>query len=128
MAVERRDPVPPGRYWVWLMPEDTARWTSWTRAHAGKVSTRVTEGDPDSGYHVVFDVIAPVPWVGFGFPTIVESGTLPTTSQTVQAPAPEPGFAERLERGLNEGFAQVKTVVLIGAGIWILSKVLSNRR
>lgn len=122
MAVERRDPVPAGRYWIWLNPGEDAAWETWTRQNAPKVRVRLSEGS-DGGTHVVFDVLEPVKWIGFGFPTIVESGTLPTTSETVQAPAPPPPLVDRIDSALT-GF---RNLVLVGGGIWLISKILSVR-
>lgn len=125
MAIERRDPVPPGRYWVFLKPGEIPAWQSWSREHG--VLTRLTERMGDEGHHVVFDVVRPTPWIGFGLPTIAEPGSLPTTQQIIQAPAPEPGLAERLERGFSGAASDAKNLVFAGVLGWIIWNVLKRR-
>lgn len=145
MAVERRDPVPPGRYWAFIEKKNDARWSQWTAENKGKVKVVLTESQlavdrdmpaifvtrPDLdiimdrvGDYVVFDVKSPVPWVGIGFPTIVtKSGDPPHASETVQAP--EPGASDEMA---NELWAQVRNVLFLGAGVYLLGSWLSSRR
>lgn len=90
MAVERRDPVPAGRYSVLVLPEEEPRWRAWVEAHAATVhpimsvpkqrlasNTAVFSttwmGDiiqDYAGSAVLFRVSSPTRWVGLGLPTI----------------------------------------------------------
>lgn len=111
MAIERRDPLPKGRYWIFLLEGEDPQWQAWVRAHASTVRVRVTERKErlesytpaifstrpdlsiimeDGGTWVLFDVLAPTPWVGLGFPTIVDNPEIASSSQVEQAPPPEP--------------------------------------
>lgn len=116
MAVERRDPLPIGRYWVFVFERDRDAWARWTaqfsprwvrvRAtsqldHAGlganaleqlKALTGVdlTSGERPADF-VQFDVLEPVPWLGIGFPNIVPKGLPSPIGPTDVIDAPEPG-------------------------------------
>lgn len=104
MAVERKDPLPVGRYWVVVFERDNAKWDQWIKQFSpDRVKVRATAGlDPAGvlgnllgsaapGYWVQFDVVQPTPWVGIGYPTIVPGGAPTPTSPTdvIQAPPPE---------------------------------------
>lgn len=69
MAIERRNPLPAGRYWVDVPASKLPAFQSWLTAHSGEVITRQTEESPETAWYL-FDVKAPVPWEGPGFPTI----------------------------------------------------------
>lgn len=144
MAVERRDPVPPGRYWIFLMKDETEAWRAWTELHRNAVKVVLTEPqlglDPHQsaifatrpdlsiikehvGDYVVFDVLAPVPWIGFGFPTIVPKGELPTANQTGSGPEP-------VDTDLNPIgaiFDQLKTLLFLGGAIYLGAALLRRR-
>lgn len=145
MAVERRDPVPPGRYWVFLKKDESAQWQQWVTANKGKVQTVLVESSlavdrdmpavfvtrPDLdiimdrvGDYVVFDVKELVPWIGLGFPTIVtKPGTPPTSGEVVKAPDPEASDAMA-----NKIWTEVRNVLFLGAGVYLLGSWLSSRR
>lgn len=88
--IERRDPVPPGRYSVFINPGEDARWRAWTVEHAASVKplaslpfTRLASSSAPfsttwtgeivenyAGSLVLFELTAATPWVGLGLPTI----------------------------------------------------------
>ena len=111
MALERRDPLPAGRYWQFLLEDEGPAWAKWTHDHSSTVRVIATERKmklspyrpaimvtrPDlsiimeeGGAWVLFDVLAPTPWVGLGYPTIVTDPTITRSEQVEQAPAPQP--------------------------------------
>jgi hypothetical protein len=90
MALERRDPLPKGRYSFFVTPTEQGRWDAWLAAHPGvKVIYAIPQKALDSntavfattwtgdilqsyaGATFLFEVFTPIPWVGFGFPDIV---------------------------------------------------------
>lgn len=115
-AIERRDPVPIGRYWVDIT-EDGSRplVRHYFRQWLGEVKDKITvvkeerysaipSGIARDWY--LFDVVSPVSWPkgkGFGLPTIVQSKENPTapkveTSKDTAIRPPEPkGFGEQLQ-------------------------------
>lgn len=144
MAVERKDPLPPGRYWVFLYPAEIDTWQAWVRRNAPNVAVRASERQtvtPDNplwgmtpsgdiiedaaGEVVLFDVIAPVAWIGFGFPTIVKSvGMSPSDIQqalleTATAPDPEEGI-------IAQGFRTLQGALLIGGALYLAVMLLHS--
>ncbi len=89
-AMERQTPLPPRRYWVDVFSKDSERFTAWLKAHADTVHVRSTE-HIDAGGHVrdwvLFDVSAPTPWEGPGFPTIA-GPEIKSSADTAQRPPP----------------------------------------
>lgn len=142
MAQERRNPLPIGRYWVYVPEDKLEFWQAWLAAHPS-VQSRAAEalmelvdrswiwsltpaallpGDQGvlqrtAGYWILFDVTSPVPWNGPGFPTIVTDLTITRAAQVVQAP----DLKDTPKTGLEKFFDSLGTagvvVVWGGAGI-----------
>jgi hypothetical protein len=142
--IERQNPVPPGRYWIYIDIKEDARWQSWVREHSGKVKVIATEGqqamatwlpaifvtrwDLDIikstvGYWILFAVLEPVPWVGLGYPTTVPDVTVKSSTDIMTAPAPEPSTDLN---PLGAVYDAVKTLLFIGGGIYIAGIVLQQ--
>lgn len=134
MAIERRNPLPPGRYWVdifdtdepfgggplgfniWLMQNSS----SVTLLKREQTSSRLATGV--AGWWYLFDVTRPVIWPRnkrFGLPTIVSPAATPTAQDTVQRPPPTTMSDEisRVVEPLRDA-AIVALLVLIGAAMW----------
>ncbi len=98
-VMEKRDPLPPGRYWVYIDEGEVPRWHAWVVASEGKVRVIVTEAQQVvakwipvvfltrfdfsiiqsvAGYWILFDVSEPVKWVGFGYPTTAAPSRMPS--------------------------------------------------
>lgn len=135
MAVERRDPVPPGRYWVFILPDEEETWARWVQAHANTVQVvgveRKEKLEPyvpaifatrpdmsiimvDGGAWVLFDILAPTPWVGLGFPTIESTGSVTQSSQVEQGEVPPQGA----------GPGDFAAKLIMGAAPWALAAFL----
>jgi hypothetical protein len=138
MAMQRKNPVPPGRYWVdqfnTVGPYDSAtpqngidRFERWINQNKDKVRlvrrekfNSLFNGKERAWY--LFDVVAPVVWEkGWGFPTIVQAGATPsapmsvqTSEDTVQKPADEGALQPFVEL-----FSDVKTVVVVVGLLWL---------
>jgi hypothetical protein len=138
VAIERRDPVPPGRYWIYLKKEELSHWEEWLRINAGKVSVVASETQTQTpegllwattptgdiiknavGEWILFDVKVPVPWVGFGFPTIVTDPNVRSTTDVMTAPEPEP------EKYLIE---EIRNLLLLAGGIYLVGSFLSRKK
>jgi len=142
MAVERRNPLPVGRYWVDILdpPKSTTShillFDAWLAGNRDKVALRRKEergttlwsldysGVRDNWY--LFDVLEPVEWPrdrGFGFPTIAQSPTAPkapkveTSADTVQRP-PEPSISDDFSRLFDD----IKTGAVALVILWALLK------
>lgn len=109
--MERKDPVPAGRYWLYITTAEVPRWDEWVKEHADRVQVIATEAQealsswlpmlfvtrPDlsiitnvEGYWVLFDVLQPVPWVGLGYPTHVIDPSVQSATDISTAPPPAP--------------------------------------
>lgn len=100
MAVERRDPLPPGRYWVDIPPKDVLAFNVWKNTHRDAVRVqRVSTGSNGWEWHL-FEVLAPTPWGGWGFPNIagadVEGPESVYQVPVVEQPDPEAIFTKAL--------------------------------
>lgn len=137
MAVERRDPLPVGRYGVFVKEDEDEAWHSWTAENAGKVRVVSTipslalggDGLPVFyttptgeiiqkivGSNVLFEVSSPVKWVGFGFPDI-------------ESRPPEAWVEEHTEdpgKYLGDPYAEIKSLVLLGGAIYLGGILLAS--
>lgn len=144
MAVERKDPVPPGRYWLFLLEGEEEKWQDWVHEHAASVRVVATERKeklaayrpaifatrPDlsiimeeGGEWVLFDVLAPTPWVGLGFPTIVTDPNVRSSSNIEQAPPPAPD--DQLAR---EVWGRVSELLFWGAVVYLGGQFIARKR
>lgn len=98
MPVERRNPLPPGTYWV-DVPPPTSRWNefrAWLSRHKQSVTVlkqRAIQPGWDETFDsakavmwVLFKVHRPVPWEGPGLPTIAEQADATEPADTLQRP------------------------------------------
>ena len=78
MALERRNPLPPGFYWIDVANSKAAGLHAWRTANKASVRVLKTREDTLVGFTwLLFEVKAPVPWAdatGYGFPNIAEDG------------------------------------------------------
>lgn len=93
-AVQRANPLPPGRYWVDVFENDSPDFSSWLAANRSTVSIVSTQhfdanaGGPARDW-VLFTTSAPTPWNGPGFPTIADA-SVTSSSDTAVRPPPAP--------------------------------------
>jgi hypothetical protein len=105
-ALERANPLPPGRYWVDVFETDSPNFSTWLAANKGAVSIVSTEhfdanaGGPARDW-VLFQVSTPVAWQGPGFPTIADA-SVTSSSDTAQRPDPTPDVSTTLEQGIQK--------------------------
>lgn len=142
MAIERRNPVPKGRYWVDVIdtksyPGARLFFSAWLARNRSAVVVVKKEsygslitGAARDWY--LFDVMTPVTWEkgqGFGLPTIVRSAENPkapvvtTAADTGVRPPPPPPFSDQI----SNIFDDFKTVGLIALAIYAFSQFGSKR-
>lgn len=143
-SIERRDPVPAGRYWIYIDEKESSRWQAWVKAQQGKVAVIATEAQQSMatwlpaifvtrwdldiikstvGYWLLFDVKEPVPWVGLGLPTSVIDPHVHSSSEIMTAPAPK---SEEELNPIGELYSTASTalkVAMWGAGAVVLFKL-----
>jgi|SRR5262245_7424249 len=115
MAVERANPLPQGRYWVDLSPDDLLPFNVWLGQNKGSVAVRASSKSATDGWEwVLFDVVAPamVFWNGPGYPTI----------------APADATSERDVKQIpivqGSGPGDFATKLVMGLAPWALAAVL----
>lgn len=100
MAIERKNPLPAGRYWIDVIdypPGHMNEFTAWALANDQKIAIESTEERTELDPHqlfVIFRVLEPVffPQKNFGFPNIAGE-QVHTSDDTAQKPdVPEPSF------------------------------------
>lgn len=136
MTVERRNPLPVGRYWVDIIdsprnPGARLAFRAWLAAAGRAVVVvkeehfaRLTHGRDRDWY--LFDVRDPIAWPrdkGFGFPNVVQSPTAPnaapvtSSADTAQRPPPRT-WRDELDDIMGDG----KSVAFIVAALYLLSR------
>jgi len=125
MAIERRRPLPAGRYWLDVFPRNKQAWEMWSASMAkvGSATVEKTEHFEASGGNeaydfVIFSTTTPnVAWAALNLPhpTIAPS-TIQSSNDTVTRPPPPPSVVEQLEetvKSVSTG-AKVAGGVLLG--------------
>lgn len=78
MALERRNPLPAGVYWIDVANVKAAGLHAWRQANKATVRVAKTRVDSDLGFTwLLFEVSAPTPWSDarvYGYPNIAEQG------------------------------------------------------
>lgn len=137
MALERRDPLPPGRYSIFLLTAEMPQWQAWVRQHSDRVHVDATIDqravgggeltatayvDTDGniiwktvGAVLLFTVKAPVPWVGIGLPDIETRPIGEWKAEHSESPT-APGVLD-----------QVRNLLLLGAGVYLAGAWLQRR-
>lgn len=146
MGVEKRNPLPPGTYWIDTIKSTRARsgmgdppdpyveFPEWLKTHSGvtlvrreDVSGTIWPSSPARSWYlftVPAGVVADWDATRFGYPTISDEGTDTQEADTSQRPPPEPTWSEQVESvaaGLATGTKVVVAGVLL-AGLLALYK------
>lgn len=135
--IERRSPLPVGRYWVDIIDRggQVLEFDGWLkRAQAsGNVALLKRESKGTTTWSLdysgvrytfyLFDVLNPIAWPrnkGWGFPSIAQSATAPNAPKIEKADdtGSRPTVPGPLEQ-LNEIFTDAKTIALIAVGAYI---------
>lgn len=145
-VMERRDPIPAGRYWVYIDESEVARWSAWVTSNEGRVKVLVTEPQLTlsswlpaifqtrwdlsviqsvKGYWILFEASEPVKWVGLGYPTTVIDPAIKSATDVMTAPAPTPDTDMLGDSPLGAVLGQLKTILLIGGGLFIAVQIMN---
>lgn len=142
--LERRNPVPPGRYWLDVFPPNIATITAWTRANKNVrvVSTEFFDTTPPRQW-LMFDVASPVQFdqLTFGFPTVVKQApdvakdgkpidTKVKTSADTADLGKDASIFDELSRGLglSPELAALVPLVALGIAALVVTSVINNRK
>jgi len=123
MARELRRPLPPGRYWADVFPQNRVMFDAWVKvagdsgAIHGEVSEHfpASDGAPEHDF-VIFVTNRELVWPDqeMGFAPNVAGPEIHSSDDTVQKPPPTPSAADQLSAGLESvGKAVVLGVVAV---------------
>ena len=123
MALERRNPLPVGRYWIDVAAGKALELDGFFKSHAARVHVENTEESGEVTFYI-FSVSEPVPWfaVNFGFPTVA-GPNIHSKADAVQSPDLPPSTAETAE-GLLKKAGSLLELAAWGVGILIGIKIL----
>jgi hypothetical protein len=142
MTLERKNPLPIGRYWVDVPDADLSKFQQWiaerpSQVHVGSTKRIETDNSgwqmwwPDAEQAVtwyLFTVLSPVPWFGPGYPTIADAN-IQTADDTVQKPPPQPSMIDQLLGASGQLTAGAKWAtwgaIALGGG-FVLMKLLTG--
>ena len=124
LGLERKNPLPKGRYWVFRMGPDIGRFDAWLRAWTLPKFLRVVsteldiDADPVTEF-VVFEVLVDgaVVWEGPGLPDR-SPPNVTSAKDVIQAPEVDSGL-ETLTNALESG-GETIPLLLFGLGVWYL--------
>jgi len=138
MALERRRPLPPGRYWLDVFPDNAAGWESWSRAMTkmGSANVEVTEhfeaidGAPAHDFVIFTTKTENAAWQAAGLPSpTIAPSSVTTSDDTVDKPPPELNPLDQIGQtaaGITTGIKVAVGVVVVvsvaGLGIALLRK------
>ena len=141
MALEKREPLPVGRYWVDAFGDDAVdALTAWTARNAGNINVEQEQRSPGEAgpftnpvpsMFLLWEVKKPTPWgLKFSWPTRA-GADVKSQTDTVQRPEPEhiPTLEETAKHVMFT--AAVFGIVAIGmvwAGRKMLSQAVGTRR
>ena len=133
MALERRNPVPAGRYWVDVFDQVSTHpatkgqntqtaFRDWLRRNSATVKSESTQSfdtTPARDFYI-FRVSAPTKWEGPGFPEIA-TPAVQSSADTVQRPDPEKDPLDQLGDALGgAGSAASALLFAVAAGVGVL--------
>lgn len=140
--LERRNPVPPGRYWLDVFSPNIADITAWKNANRDRVRVVSSESfDPvPSGTQtdtrftparlwLLFDVLSPVQFdqLKFGFPTVVKQSADASPGGTPVDTGVRTS-EDTVDRGVDAGETSWQTLVLLVALIAGAAYIAANHR
>jgi len=124
VAVERRNPIPPGRYWIDTFGPDILDFEAWAMQspQVEVEASEIFESETPKRQWVLFKVKSPAVFEArkYGFPTIADDN-IRTSGDTVQRPDPEvtPGIPELLD-----GIKTVAMIAAAGIGLGLFLKIV----
>lgn len=126
-VLERRNPLPAGRYWKDIFEADAEAFRAWLKDHGDTVKVRTTEtitGEPSRDWYL-FEVTAPTMWDGPGYPDVATTA-VQTSADTVQRPDPEKDPLDKLDATDPLGFGKAVPWIIAGVAAVAAIAVLKS--
>ncbi len=135
MTIERRRPLPAGRYWLDVFPKNAAAWDLWSSSmtRLGSAKVEVTEhfeavdGAPEHDF-VIFSTSTPnVAWEAAGLPSpTIAPSSVTTSDDTATKPPPEPSVLDKLSEHA-QGFA-TGAKIAVGVAVVVVVAAIALKR
>lgn len=133
MSLERRRPLPVGRYWADIFPQNRAAWSAWIslNQNSGKASLVTTEhtpalsGAPEHDF-VIFETTSELVWPDdvMGFSPNVAGPNVTSSDDTINKPDPSADPLDsigRMTQGIYAAGAVAAGLILL-VGVFTLAK------
>lgn len=146
MTVERRNPLPGGRYWIDIFDSKRSAFETWAAVNKDSVHVEVTEShdtNPPRDFYIFTvaervavpggtgTIAVPVQWdaATFGFPTIA-GPEIKSSADTVSRPDLPKDATDQISDGLDSIGSLGKSVVVAGifVGVAILLAKLADKK
>lgn len=147
MTLERRNPLPAGRYWIDVADPRRTDFTTWLAVNKDSVhvtNTEASEGPPASDFYIFTvaesvsvpggtgTINVPVQWdaVSFGFPTVA-GPEVQSKADTRSAPDLPKDATDQLSDALDSVGSFGKAVAIGGlavAAAYLIGKLLEGRK
>lgn len=138
MTIERKRPLPIGRYWADIFDRERPAFEAWLNVNASRakvVASEFKEGAGGAPNHdwVLFETTAETLWpddvLGFA-PNRAEPGTN-TSDDTAQKPPPEPGALDQAAAALSRiqqaAFLALGGLAVVGVAVLVLVATRKRR-
>lgn len=119
MGFERKDPIPPGRYWIDIPTDKIGRYNQWS---LGNLNVKTVSSRHGGVMTFVVFVVGPTAakrWpidAGLGFPTVDKTGKVQAPEDVIQRPPPPEEF------DLSDIFAGAKGGIVLLGLLYLLSR------
>ena len=136
-TLERRNPLPAGRYWIDLFAQDSDAWLDWRKRNASSVGIEATEhinSEPPRDF-IIFHVTAPVSWEGPGYPNVADK-SVQSSNDTAQRPPPQKDPIDKIPdlpdfTKSSSGMGLLSGLAIVGGGlfaVYLISRAIPKPR
>jgi hypothetical protein len=133
MPLERRRPLPAGRYWLDVFDKDRRVWETWSTAMkaAGRLKITHTEsfaeiGDSKEHDFVIFETDAETVFFPeqLGSPNIAGK-EIQSSDDTLDRPDPMPDPIDQISQVASSAASGAKTVLTVGLGVAVVAALVA---
>jgi hypothetical protein len=135
MTLERRRPLPPGRYWADVVERNRIAFEAWARVNAASVSVEATEhAEPSDGAPardwVLFVTTAELVWPDaiLGFAPNIAEPAVHSSSDVIQRPPPPVDMTTSLTEAMKSVIYAVGALAVVGTLLVLVSATRKVRR
>lgn len=133
MALERRRPLPAGRYWLDVWEDHRSAWEIWKTAmsHAGRAKVTHTESFDAIGGNKAHDfVIFETDQETIGWPEELGSPNvagpeIQSSNDTLDRPEPMPEVIDQIAASTGSIVSTGKTIFVVGVGVAVVAALVS---